>query len=337
MKLIVHIGAGKTGSSSIQDALLGSESALLQKGIFYTGLMMDKAPRLEGCEWQFHGGSDIFFDNEDREHKTEQMHTILSREVDRARENGIHTIIWSNEWLFGRHTTVFPALAKLAKAHSDLKIEVLCYVRRHDKWARSAYTQWGMKHKTYPGKIRGFHEWIKGRNFAYTDSIKPWIERFPRAVEIANYDATLNIVEDFFKRIDVDQPSLRKSNIAPRNSILAVWAVFNNRFTKPMHPSVFIEMLKRNNSQKLDDFIMPPLSELIPSHRDLTELRHSYEEDITQLNEWLVECGQPELDFSTPPSSDTSTDLWELNQITLSLLFQAIERIDALEKKNSEK
>ena len=339
MKLIVHIGAGKTGSSSIQDTLAADNtaSALLEKGIFYTGLMMDKTPKLEGCVWQFHGGSDIFFADKDRAQKTAQLQAILTREVASAQETGIQTIIWSNEWMFGRHGSVVPALIGLLEAYQDLEIKVLCYVRRHDKWARSAYTQWGIKHKTYNGRIRSFHEWIKGRNFAYAASIQPWMDSFPGAVEIANYDAIPNVVEDFFARIDVDLPPVRQSNIAPRNSILAAWAVFNNRSKNQMHPAVFAEMLKRNNASNLDRFIMPPLSELIPDQDDLIELRHSYAQDVTLLNEWLVACDQPELDFSTLPKSDTSTDLLELNQITLSLLFNALERIDALEKQIQEK
>ena len=59
MRWIFHIGAGKTGTSSLQFTLRDSRPALAAAGVWYLGLMLEHAP-VRHFEWQVFGGTELF-------------------------------------------------------------------------------------------------------------------------------------------------------------------------------------------------------------------------------------------------------------------------------------
>src|SRR6266545_260795 len=144
-QLIVHIGNGKTGTSSIQETLRLSQDKLRQRGIVYLGLNLEHVPDKK-YEWQRASGSEKFHAL-DAEVATAQLFEILHSAVNFVKSLGISRAIWSNEWLFARGKAAVPALSALAA--DGVEVKILAYVRRHDAWARSSYIQWGLKHKTY--------------------------------------------------------------------------------------------------------------------------------------------------------------------------------------------
>lgn len=60
-KLIVHIGAGKTGSTSIQSTLRENQKVLAENGCKYLGMMLEKAQPRSSYDWQQPSGSPMFF------------------------------------------------------------------------------------------------------------------------------------------------------------------------------------------------------------------------------------------------------------------------------------
>lgn len=61
VKLIVHIGNGKTGSSSIQETLLAGRQALADQGVVDLGLMLEHGQNAVCPAWQQRSESDAFF------------------------------------------------------------------------------------------------------------------------------------------------------------------------------------------------------------------------------------------------------------------------------------
>ncbi|GAB5378657.1 MAG: hypothetical protein AcusKO_51190 [Acuticoccus sp.] len=133
--LIVHIGSGKTGSSSIQLTMAEQRETIAAAGFKYLGILLEYADAAPPFEWRKRGGSALFFTQGDAANRSADLYEALSREINSAPEGT--TLIWSNEWLFGRHERILPVLDRLAE--EGISIRIVCYVRRHDRWAVSAY------------------------------------------------------------------------------------------------------------------------------------------------------------------------------------------------------
>ena len=142
MKLVVHVGAGKTGTSSIQSSLSQNSVLLKEQGFFYLGMYFEG---LLGKE-HFKDGPAVDFarDLKEREEYFEQfVLESITAAKHKLEKIGIHTAIWSNEGLF---TAIAKTKALFARISEIVELEVVSYLRRQDSWYLSAYQQWGIKH-----------------------------------------------------------------------------------------------------------------------------------------------------------------------------------------------
>ena len=139
-RLTVHVGAGKTGTSSIQKTLLSNQSELNEQGIHYMGLMLEQAP-LKKYLWQKQRGTEAFSELEG-ETRRQQALEVIRNSVKKFQDKGISHAIWSNESFLKRPNMVMDILRQLRSDGVD--IEIIAYVRRHDAWMKSAYIQWGL-------------------------------------------------------------------------------------------------------------------------------------------------------------------------------------------------
>ncbi len=326
-KLVVHIGAGKTGSSSIQETLGANEDVLEAAGIKYLGLMLEHANQKHDVDWQYKGGSPRFF-KLDPAQAVQECYTALRAELESLANTAIHTAVWSNEWIWGRGAHILPALEKLKG--DGYPVEIICYVRRHDKWIQSAYAQWGIKHKSYPGPIRPFSEWRKGRNFEFYPTLKTWQDAFQDAFALFNYDAVGDVVAHFNGTIGAPPMDNSDDNITPSAEVLAAWAVFNGRYTNEVGADRFESFLRRTGLLDRDALAVPELVELLPQRRDFAELRREFSEDRARVNVILAHQGQPGLAADEVTVSDSQIDAWKMNQLLLRLLFSMQSQISSL-------
>ncbi|MBK4218124.1 glycosyltransferase [Paracoccus caeni] len=178
-RLIIHLGATKTGSTFIQHILDDSRPALLREGIWYPEV---------GLFWQA-----------DRPHK-QAGHAHF---VDEARKGGqalrnhllnglaamqgqVHTIILSSEAFFLNSQS-----AKLAQHFHDFDVEMVVYLRRQDEWANSQYAEF-----VAGGAINSttltFAEWIATPRVKtllnYDILVRDWEQHLPReAIHLRRY------------------------------------------------------------------------------------------------------------------------------------------------------
>lgn len=319
MNIIFHIGAGKTGTSSIQGTLLKSFDQLKENGIYYMGLMLEHAP-VKLYNWQQASATKEFLSLENEEAQI-QVEKVIKDSIEILKEKGIHTLIWSNEWFFGRHVSVLNPMKRLNKSGHNVKI--VAYVRRHDAWAKSAYNQWGIKHKTYQGSIIPFKEYILKRPVLFAGAFKPWDQFFGDDFILRNFDQVGDVVDDFAKLIKINKSVLLNDRVneTPGDEELVMRAIFNNKRNKDVMPVTF----ERTFQAIHIDFKRDPvewINSLLPSEQDLKEVVESTKEDQVIINKLLQERDQPQLSFEEKPVKSVKMN----HNIAYSVLFQIMER-----------
>ena len=331
VKLIVHIGHGKTGSTSIQQSLLCAESILAQQGVKYLGLMLEHAQAGAKHGWQFRAGSDVFFDMTPPAEANAQIMSTIENELIFLQSIGVTRAIWSNEWLLTRSQSVMSALVALKDRGYD--IEVQCYIRRHDKWAQSAYAQWGMKHKSYNGPVRNFTDWLPvfgDSQFRFYPSLSIWDKAFGNALKVFNFDLAGDVVQHFLRVNGISGVDSVQENKTPGPVVVASQAVFNSRSQGQVLPEVFdpiLDLVKRTDENGVT---LPPIDRLNPSLDILQSLVEARKDDIFQVNALLERSGEPKLSFATAPQHTPHPTPWEVDQFLLKLVFALSEELGQL-------
>lgn len=335
--LLVHIGTGKTGSTAIQHALASSTKGLQERGIQYWGL------NLEGCDpsarfhpWQKESGTGDLQKLSVAE-AMKQVRQVLDQAFS-CLEDG-QLAIWSNESICERPTVFIPAIQE-ATAAAGVDCTILCYVRGHRAYVNSAYKQWGVKHKTYQGRVLSFLQWVKSRNqfLSYGRQVAVWDTAFSDKLRLVNYDHVNDVVQhfsDFLPAQGVLTIPQKRMNVAPTQALLALYALHNNQIDAPVQPKAIEELLRRYPLAGARHDVTD-LSGLFPDENDLTEAENLLKEDADLVNSLLRRHGQPELKTGNQgddePSLATNDVQTSLLSVLLKMLMLQEERISQLEK-----
>src|SRR5690606_21921471 len=201
----------------------------------------------------------------------EQVYEVITQSILHFDKTGIHTLVWSNEWFWGRYDVVTNPLKILEK--SGHKVSVVAYVRRHDARAKSAYSQWGIKHKTYKGVLIPFNEYVENRPVKFYGVVKQWLEQFGENFIIRNFDSANDVVDDFLDAVGIDKEGIVKKRVneslGPEEML--VRAIFNNVRANDVMPVAFDRLF---HTIKVD-FKRDPvewMKSLLPSDDDLEEV-----------------------------------------------------------------
>lgn len=332
VKLVVHIGHGKTGSTSIQQSLLAARPALATQGVHYLGLMLEHAQNAPRPAWQIMSGSNQFFDGTDPATANAELLAVLESELARLERAGVARAIWSNEWLLERSRSVLPALCDLKRRGQA--IEIQCYVRRHDKWAQSAYAQWGLKHKSYAGPIRDFASWLPvfgDREFRFAPALAIWEAAFGTDLRVFNFDAAGDVVQHFLAANGLHDVESITENVSPDPAITAAQTVFNTMRRDQVLPTAFdgVQNMLRRHDQT-GGAPLPPIDRLMPSAGVLHDLVRDRAADIAQIDAMLARSGEPPLAFDSPPRQTLHPSPWEMDQLMLKLIFALTAELGGL-------
>ncbi|MBB1087959.1 LicD family protein [Lysobacter sp. SG-8] len=326
---VAHVGDGKTGTSAIQKSMASQRERLLALRVFYAGLMFEHIPAR--FDWQRASRIEAFHALP-AERAIEEMTAVIRDTLALARERGCTTIVLSNETLLGRSGPMIEALARVAE--EGVTVKPVAYVRRHDAWARSAYLQWGLRHKTYEGPIRNFEQWSGRRDFGIYRKLGPWLAAFPDAVVLRNFDAVPDAALDFMEVLGVKAEDTRtvRANETPAYEELALRALFNHGQRERVTPARFNQLFQ---TQAMD-FRLPLgewLQAQLPSNAQLSAIADHCADDRRRLNELLVAGGQAPLEANM--LDERPFDFHP--EVVMSTLFQILgsqaKRIEALEKR----
>lgn len=231
--------------------------------------------------------------------------------------------------MFGRHNSFIPALN--AAKGLGCNVTIVCYVREHGSWSRSAYEQWGIKHKTYRGEIKSYREYFEAYPIRFMSSIDPWIKAFDTNVQLRNFDSRGDVVSDFFTELGIDEEfhaSRVNEKLSPEE--LLARAVFNNLSPPPTSP---VEFLRCFRAQKLHTQLGSDswMNRLLPTPDDIEWIRNETSADLSQLNQILTSSGEPPLEYREVRLSEYRSNQDALNMLLLQLLAIQAKRITRLE------
>jgi len=330
MKLIVHIGDGKTGTTSIQQTLEKAQADLGARGVHYLGRMLEFGQSEVVKDWQTLAGANMLLHemaDEDVEHDVTE---VLRAELAVLADRDITTAIWSNEALFARNAGIIPALDTLRKDGVD--VSVIVYLRRHDQWARSAYAQWGIRHKSYQGPIKPFEDWIAERPAQFAEKLQTWNGVFEHDLKALNFDTVSDVAQDFLSHAGVSDVASHRVYETPSPNELLVHAAFNDRFPGVVLPDKFERSQKQAGRARPCARDASRLKALLPRQEDLDKVVVASADDRQRVNEILAQKGQPVLDDSPVKKDLPQPDVWTLVTYLMKQNFDLHDRVTALEQ-----
>lgn len=337
--LLIHIGTGKTGSTAIQKSLSVQRNDLLNQGIFYWGLNLEYAPTSKKREWQQSAGISLL-QKMNPENSISELNEVLEEAIANTPDSS--KIIWSNESIYEMSSVFQPVIRDLAMKH-DLALHLIAYARNMPSYILSAYKQWGVKHKTNRGGIQPFSTWLQQmkRFLSYPTYLDSWDKAFSDELYVFNYDSIEDVVSHFFLQSGLPaQATSAKSGrqySTPDDLFLAIYALHNNRFSDSVLPTRVSKLLSENQLLG-DNFILPSLSSLYPTIKDLKDESSFISEQTDLVNNILSRHNQPPLsmDLAEAPvsQSDESSLVTGILSILLALIIQQDNRIKHLEQSN---
>ncbi len=301
MQLIIHIGLGKTGSSSIQHSLAANMDFLSEKGIIYLGEFFENSP-VNLYDWQARSGIEQFY-NADHQH--ESIRDLILRSMDVLSADKYSLAILSNEWLGGcshevqRNRGFIDAVRDLCAAGIDIKC--CAYVRDHIDWSISAYQQWTLKHKT-TSEIMPYSDYTLARPPLFEKTLDEW-EQACTSMSIFNYNAICNVATHFWETvigISGNQCKIFNTNRQLSACELYLRTCFNYAISSGQAVSdlVFDQYILKTMLEKLESSQKDRFSwyeSLLPTATDLEVVLNRCGADIHAINTRLLANGEPPL------------------------------------------
>ena len=254
-RLVLHIGAGKSGSSAIQAALKLNASALRGRGFLVPDISLGVSGLVEGRQVRFFEA-------------TRAMGTsgsgVLAARLDGLRQamarDGLHTVLVSAENLVNASSMA----AMLNEASTGFQASAIAYVRRQDEYLAAAWAQWACKVNRAP-----FDAWVAaqaGRAANWETTVSRWereAPNIPLTVRVFERDRLVgrDVVRDYLSLLGNDlrdlPPPADPMNVS-LNELGACICWKNQRMFKGAHDSRFSDFVRALGK----DLVLRPVSAL---------------------------------------------------------------------------
>ena len=212
MSLIIHIGTGKTGTTSIQASLNLNRKKLISKGMNYPSSKNGEHNILEGAVLPYEKLHRVFRSeySADKAKALEDANELCEKIRKSVAEND-YTIISGEYFLTLDASTINQLLDKFGLT-SESKITIICYVRKPSSYWLSAIQQ-GLKGST---KVDNVIE----RKYPFRTGLQNWIDVFGMEnIIVRPFDRNQlldgDVVSDFYETV------YNLTNIRIENPLLA--------------------------------------------------------------------------------------------------------------------
>ena len=329
MRVILHIGAGKTGTTSIQNSLTKNYSLLEENQILYAGYMLENL-NSHGFLWQCKNGLKYLHSMPESDFVKEAS-IVLNDAISSQKNSKYNTLIWSNEALFDRPSLIKKLVVELGPSHS---YEVVAYVRRHDKWLESAYKQFSMYGKTYEGAIRPFKEWTKINKIGFSKSLDILASIENIELSVRNVDGVENVVSDFYSLLNLIVNSKQTDNASISSEKMVLRALFANEYFEKVGGNDYNEFMGRIIS--CQETAQSFLDKLLPDRDALIKTSEQLRYDIDKTNIHLKNSNQQQISIEDIVAKKNVVDESKLLFALIEIVFIQGKKISSLEQKISE-
>ncbi|MBJ3774502.1 hypothetical protein [Acuticoccus mangrovi] len=202
MRLILHIGSTKTGSSALQSTLFHRRNELADVGVHYSTLGVQAgahhllAAAIHPGAWKMHV-KDL---PEDRAAYFDDTAAVIMHD---AELSGADTVVISSEYFWG--SLPVQVYKTFREAFEPAQFEIIAYVRRQDEWAMSSYLQ-----AVKTGESLPFAEWFEKKLMRATSGlhyfriISRWAYFLDAKVHVLRYqDVKTNVYKGFADALDI--------------------------------------------------------------------------------------------------------------------------------------
>ncbi len=274
MRLILHIGTHKTGTSSLQQFLRNNEDILAEKGIYYARIAGTKnANRL--AKW-------VIFK------QRKKVESFFEEHMKRACSANAHTVLISAESFYAmtknflqfKDNQVADYWASETEAvnflrsvlPAETKIKIVTYFRRQDRFIESYYSQ-AIKTHSVTSSIDEFR-YFMNEALNYWCHMKIWNAVFPGCCAYTYESVSSNITEQFCREIlglqnvnQFESPDLRM-NVRISRDLIEYKRMLNRQEKSPIERymnSIAFTQLSRTlpDDGKYTDYFTPVAREAL--------------------------------------------------------------------------
>lgn len=257
MKIVFHVGMGKTGTTSIQGGLDVNADSLVKLKVRYLGPWFDVFDETYSGRANQRG---FFSLPADEQIVFAKRYFEYLREI--SKKDGVEIFIVSNESLWGQSNTLKPFFKTLA---SLMTVEFIAYARNPDDWLRSAYSQWGISHKTYQGRVRSFESRSRPLIKSYREVLE-WVRLYGKDFMLCDYDTAGDVFEHFIKSVGIKSGlTARRLHSRSSDAQLVLRLLLNDRHKEIVEPELFNKVVQSRGNRVL------PLEKILENYFDYSE------------------------------------------------------------------
>lgn len=275
-RLVIHAGLGKSGSSAIQRYCRDHPQELRRAGALYLGTHLERA---EPSPLDF-ASVEALHDALPTPEAEDRLVALLTAKI--ASRPGIRTFVWSQIALAVQAPLLGRVIARLAPL---CETEVLLYFRHQADWLVSAYLQWGVKHKTDPGPILPFADWIPqaaSRGADYRAVIERWIAAVGRdRLHLRAYDAAADVVADFVSvarlGAKAEDDGRTRQYETPDPMVMMLFRLLNGQRDAPAPPGALYRLIAESGLERRRYREVDPASTL-PSGADWARFAATFDD-----------------------------------------------------------